>query len=220
MLSVGMNLPKVTERLAQDGLMGRESLWRLAWEITRENPLLGLGPQQYANYHYHAIAAHPHSAYFQWMSEWGLVSLALICGLLVYGFTKWVKFCRHTLHKDNGEESIILISLTASLVAGATHALVSGIIVMPFSQMTMSLVIGWVLAIYFSDNMFKKTTSGVKNHQRIVLLIISVMFLGTISYTSYPAISQIDQLRENYLAKYPQTTILKPRFWRQGLIGW
>ena len=220
MLSVGMNLPKVTERLAQDGLMGRESLWRLAWEITRENPLLGLGPQQYANYHYHAIAAHPHSAYFQWVSEWGLVSFALICGLLVYGFTKWVKFCRHTLHKDNGEESIILISLTASLVAGATHALVSGIIVMPFSQMLMCLVIGWVLAIYFSAGISNSSHSGAINFQRIGVLTIALIFIGTISYTSYPALTQTDQLREAYLTQYPREKILKPRFWNQGLIGW
>jgi O-antigen ligase len=220
LVSIEMDLPKVTERLAQSGLMGRDRLWGLAWEIALANPLIGLGPQQYANYNYHAIAAHPHSAYLQWLSEWGLLSFGLLSGLLVYGFAKWVKFCRITLKQEGSGQSILLIALTASLVAGATHALVSGIIVMPFSQMMMGLIIGWVLAVYFSASTYNWTGSLPNRFQHVSLLVCVVIFQGTILYSSFIAIAHINQLREEFLNQYPHETILKPRFWDQGLIGW
>jgi len=232
-LSLEMNFPRVTERLANDGLMGRDRLWGLALQLVEAHPILGTGPQQYANYHNHAIAAHPHSAPLQWVSEWGMVSFITLCSVLGYGFYKWVVFCRRYFNSGYSQSGhlsanacetnevlpVLLPGLTASLVAGATHSLVSGVIVMPFSQMLMCLIIGWVLSIYYES----KQADRVANRSSVgQLKMISVLaaLLFTLGYVSFPDIVNLRQTREAFLAQNPKQTILKPRFWNQGLIGW
>jgi putative inorganic carbon (HCO3(-)) transporter len=217
-LSVEMNIPNVTERLAQDGLMGRERLWGLAWELTRSNPLLGMGPQQYANFKYHAIAAHPHSAPLQWMSELGIVSFGLVLGVLVFGFIRWLKFSRREVTGSSAEQSIVLIGLTASLIAGSIHALVSGIIVMPFSQMIMCMIIGWALAVY--NRTYISADLGPVTFHHVGFISVVILFLLAILYASYPNITHIDKSRAEFITQHPEETIFKPRFWNQGLIGW
>ena len=220
LMNIELSAEEITSRLANAGLMGRDSLWNYALQMIIDNPVLGIGPQQYAIYDVHKIAAHPHSAPLQWMSEWGLLSFLLISGLLIFGFSNWISFCKKkfSLGDKNSLQNMLLIALTASLLSGATHSLVSGVIVMPYSQLLMCTVIGWTLATYYRER--EATTLTVSLRYRLLASGCATILLGILVFTTGSDVLTTDKRQKEYLAEHPQQTILRPRIWNQGHIAW
>jgi O-antigen ligase len=210
----------VIQRLGNDGLMGRDRLWGRALELWIGQPIFGIGPQQYAVFELQNSAAHPHSAPLQWLSEWGIISFCIVSALLFWGAIAWLAFSRKFVNEATAQQSVILISVTASLVAGSVHGLVSGIIVMPLSQLTMCLVVGWALAIYHGSC----RTAGVREQPRSSeqrgLVILVLLLTATLAATSYPEIAMGERRTSSYTDSHPEEKWLRPRFWQQGYIGW
>ena len=138
-LLAGINESLVPE-LGRTVDSGRLALWKLASTLVAENPLLGVGPQHFAWYTNPFSLAHPHNAALQIASEWGLPAILIVAWLALWGFLKWTTSVNSWAPglPQAGQR----VALWVSLVAGASHSLLTGILVMPLSQLLLALVCG------------------------------------------------------------------------------
>jgi O-antigen ligase len=128
----------------------RVILWKSTLDMIWENPLFGVGPGHYAWYP-NEIAAHPHNSALQIAAEWGLPVALLCTGLLIWGGIAWYrKFNAHKQHLSSNENQM-WIALFTSATAGLLYSMVSGVIVMPLSQLMMAAVLGLMLGVYHAD---------------------------------------------------------------------
>ena len=189
----------------------RTYLWELSWKLSKENPLLGIGPHNFSCYSENAAHAHPHNAPLQFAAEWGIPAACLILFLFLYGTFHWVKQYKVNIKHYTKNQSLIRISLFASLIAGSIHSLFSGIVVMPISQLCMLLVIAWMLALYYKDILPAKPKKGIVN----ILLFASALSVATLSYNVYKSINfQIDTSNPGVIVLSSDNTF--PRFWVNG----
>jgi hypothetical protein len=109
------------------------------------NPLLGAGPLHFA--HVAAAdenAAHPHNWALQIASEWGIPALLCLLGALALGARGLLRAGAAVAPADTGNQHI-LAGLLATGTAIVTDGLLSGLIVMPQSQLMIALYLGLAL---------------------------------------------------------------------------
>lgn len=138
-----------TDRLMTFESPGRIMLWTLSWELIRENPLVGIGPMQFAAIPGH-LHAHPHSFPLQIAVEWGIPAAVLLAGSLIYAAWKWLCFARARAGDPQCPpwEAFLLMSLTGSIAAASANSLLAGTAVTPMSQLMLILVVGLGCALY------------------------------------------------------------------------
>ena len=119
----------------------RGELWSSALAMVRAAPLLGVGPMHYSfrNFEW---AAHPHNAVLQLAAEYGLPVATIAIGLVAYLLWSCVRWTRSA---RSAEDRVVNTGLLAALLMGLLDALVSGNTLMPVSQMTLFILIGWVI---------------------------------------------------------------------------
>ncbi len=190
---------------------GRLTLWLSALELTNLNPFIGIGPIQFSQLDQNEIAAHPHNIILQLLVEWGVIAMLLAVAITSYGFIKWISFSTDKI-KTNPESTILYSALTSSFITGNLHALVSGVWVMPLSQLTLIIIIGWMYGLYRQEDTDIKPAS--KPYVFVVLILI---VLTTFIYSLYPELSNL----ANWIQTSFEATgysMLHPRFWSQGNI--
>jgi hypothetical protein len=130
------------DRTAADPASGRAPLWHLAAALITQHPWLGVGPMHFAHYtgHLH-IAAHPHDWLLQVAVEWGLPALLSLLAAVAYGLRALLAAGARIPHDDATNETIFVALLTGA-VAIIVDGLVSGIFVMPQSQLAFALYLG------------------------------------------------------------------------------
>jgi putative inorganic carbon (hco3(-)) transporter len=218
--------PAVVESVldrAFTGLSGRELLWSEAWEIIVSRPLLGVGPMHYADYA-SRIAAHPHNAPLQIAAEWGVPALLIVLALFSLGLVLWLRN-DYGVAKGEGESARLRPALFAALITAALHSLFSGIIVMPISQLMMTLVLGWMLGIAYIETPKREVEAvEVSPHSRrahfMVLLFFTLVLLGIAKPLSVqiPILERVNQeYREENLLE--PVRLFRPRFWLQGYLA-
>jgi hypothetical protein len=122
---------------------GRVAMWRGTLQDARTHPLLGIGPMNYACTGPIYRAAHPHSFALQFLAEWGIPAFLLL--LPVAGFVFLGLF--RTVRKPQPCSAPVMPLagfLATALLAAAIHACLSGVLVMPASQVAGVLVGGWL----------------------------------------------------------------------------
>ena len=217
--SGGGATPQVVERLGEVGpRSGRLQHWTKCLGMALADPWLGAGPMHYAwPPNDFAKAAHPHNAFFQWLSEWGIPSTALMSGLVVWGGWSWIRReVRGTL-EDTTEVNGVRVALVASLLAGTAHAMVSGIIVMPVSQMLLVLVGGWAWGRHCggrgSGNSNPELFSFRAQAALCVLIAASTGAVGA----SLHDLTAAEERREAF-AEAVDRNRFSPRYWTQGYL--
>ncbi|MDG4866929.1 O-antigen ligase family protein [Guyparkeria sp. 1SP6A2] len=202
-------------RLVNTESPGRLYLWTLGLELIRENPWLGIGPMHFAAVD-NLVAAHPHSAPLQWAIEWGLpaalVMTAFLCGLGI----RWFRFAVEKARAGDQNEAIWIVALTASMAAGAAHSLVSGIVVMPASQLMLVVVGSFALATWIKHKVpiRREITSGslgrLADTSFRVLVSLAAIYLVVFAVLHSPGKTQPadDSLK----------TVDAPRFWLNGML--
>ena len=140
-------IPFTTFTYPTNSILGRWPLWQQAVHLILAHPLLGAGPMHYS-YYMNPIAAHPHNSLLLIASEWGIPVLVLVLVLFFWGLKSWIKRQDSRLR---GNDRILSFALTASLIAASIHSLVSGILVMPLSQVMLCIIVGWMLGVYYAD---------------------------------------------------------------------
>lgn len=191
----------------------REVIWRQAIEMAMARPLLGFGPMHFADIP-NAVAAHPHQALLQWSCEWGLPSAMVVAYLVLRAL---YSVMRVVLERGQSRREIdmLRICLLAAVVASLTQSMVDGVLVMPYTEIWLALIGGWLFAIHQRSNGMSK--SGTKKlwweYIWHVSLIMSVMLLVFVSVRDF---SLLHIREERYSELFGGH--LKPRFWAQGMI--
>ena len=185
-------------------------LWERAWYFIQQNPILGIGPMHYACDPQNLIAAHPHNSVLQIAAEWGLPAAVITLFIFLYGLYFWIKRNNQALPAEEAPLLNIRIALFASLIAGTTHSLFSGVIVMPVSQIMMTLTIGWMIGIHLSSRHQRKK-SNITSTLFPCIVIISISFL-VIGINQNPPPKEAEAMQVQNLT----TSKFIPRFWQQG----
>jgi O-antigen ligase len=197
---------------------GRFYLWEVALGMVADNPLLGVGPMHYACGITNGIAAHPHNAILQLAAEWGLPVTAMVLCLWVIGIRAWIHQGRTIRNSETqfNIHPILYPALLASLVTASVHALFSGIIVMPLSQVIMILIISCMLAIYKQPTS-SPAINSISGQSRLIWRLVIVFAIVGLLGGMLP-----DMILTNSLFNAEHlptgTWHYMPRLWQQGLI--
>ncbi|MCS3701933.1 hypothetical protein GGQ20_003276 [Salinibacter ruber] len=212
----GEAVPQVAERLKDVGQGGRPHYWMKCLEMAWMNPWLGVGPMHYAwppnNF---ASGAHPHSAFFQWLAEWGVPSTTIMSSLAVWGGWSWMKQERDATEREEDLLPEVGVALVASVLAGASHAMVSGLIVMPVSQVLLAVVGGWAWGRHNCSD--KRTGSGLSRWPHHAIFCAAVLSSMPVVGAATKDLSTVENRREAFLEAVDRTS-LSPRYWTQGYI--
>ena len=107
----------------------------------------------------------------------------------------------------------VRVGLAASVLAGAAHAMVSGLLVMPVSQMLLVLVGGWAWGRYRPEN---GPTKGFSRSAHAVLAVLLVGSLGIVG-SSFRDLSVAKERRAAF-HEAADREALSPRYWQQGYL--
>lgn len=201
--------------------MGRFGYWWRDLEVIRDNWLLGISPMHYAGFEGN-VWSHPHNVLVQWGVEWGLLATLLLVLAVFWGMRAWTRQCRRLLRSDAAKSDAgVRIALTASLVAAATHAVFSGVTIMPMSQMMMVLVIGWAFGLYLrrQDQEHDVRPVAVPSRTRAGAAILIVVAVGVVLATTLPDARRREESRRAFFEATESRT-LHPRFWLQGNLNY
>lgn len=216
------NAPELINRLPTlSSLSLRDVLWAESWRMICSHPLLGVGPMHFAAVP-NSIGAHPHNAILQIAAEWGIPALLMLLGVIALGFHRFLKI----LLANEDEISfgnMLRLSLFASLVAAATQSLVDGVIVMPYSQVTLMLIVGWSMGIANGERTLpEKAMSAlsvtVARREAAALIGVMALLLGTVMALALPDVPHLQNRMRHYL-DVQHTMYFMPRFWLQGWIN-
>ncbi|MFB6280386.1 MAG: O-antigen ligase family protein [Salinibacter sp.] len=208
--------PQVVERLGDVGQSRRLQHWRKCLHMVWNSPLLGGGPMHYAWPPFDfARAAHPHNAFIQWLSEWGVPSTAIMSGLTVWGGWSWLRQEQDDSEESSTSANAVRVSLVAAVLAGTTHAMVSGVLVMPLSQMMLVLVGGWAWGRYRHRDSSRDLAVSARSQVVLAVLLVGAM---AVVGTSLRDLSTIEERRSAFLEAVERRAF-SPRYWQQGYIG-
>ena len=190
---------------------GRSVFWQLSVEDALKHPVLGTGPAHYACDAKRWLPAHPHNFPLTILGEWGfiafflVVALALMIGL---GFLKTLKSANHAAH--TGQTGPPLRAMLAiSIIAGVLHACLSGLLIMPASQVALVLIAGWALSLAGAGEHLSKTPAPI-----ISIVIVSSLVSWAVFIFAVTEIPQL-QHRTSYTESYGP---MAPRFWQHGRV--
>ncbi|MGE5470254.1 MAG: O-antigen ligase family protein [Bacteroidota bacterium] len=183
------------------GLSAREIIWQDAFTKILENPWLGIGPMHFASLK-SPIAAHPHQALLQIASEWGLPALCIV----IFAVCVWMlRAFRFAIANDGKKETEIAWCILFSVSAAIIQSQVDGVLVMPYPQVWLAIVVGWGSAKFIDSRIGRSVL--LPYWIPMVLFFIAVALLLAIGFHDYPA-----------LVGAPEFCPLGPRFWCHGLI--
>lgn len=206
-----------TSRLTAS-LSQRDIIWRQAIEVAVQNPLLGIGPMQLAALP-NGVAAHPHQAWLQWAAEFGAPSALLVTWLVVGGAWTLVPVLRARAASIQ-EEDVIRLCLTGAIVGALAQSMVDGVLVMPYSQLWLALLGGWLIGLHPqaapSDSPFSAALIASRRSLSLWLAALgaSVAVLVFVVVRDYPHLAQREQAFVETFGGHFQ-----PRFWAQGIIS-
>ncbi|WP_412548736.1 O-antigen ligase family protein [Pseudomonas sp. MWU13-2100] len=192
-------------------LSGRGPIWQQAWDMIRERPWLGFGPMHFADIH-NPVAAHPHQAILQWASEWGIPSTLLVMWLVGRGLWATFRLIRERSTSDDPTD-LLRLCLFASLIGALTQSMVDGVIVMPYSQLWLSLVVGWLMALHVWKGEPAKPNAFI-HWSWMGISTAAVLFLVYVVIRDVPHLDERNKLYQQQYGGHFQ-----PRFWTQGVIA-
>ncbi len=124
---------------------GRTWMWTVTIRDAREHPLFGIGPMNYVCTRPERIG-HPHNFPLQLAAEWGIpaaLAVSAVFLILLYRVSRRIRLDRYS----NPEDTALAGLLLTGILAAALHACLSGVMVMPASQVTGLLICGMLLGL-------------------------------------------------------------------------
>lgn len=212
-------LRHVSDRTMVNPDSSRIPLWTLAIKMVMLHPWLGAGPLHFAHHGRELnIAAHPHNWFLQIIAEWGVLAFVCLLGALLIALRRLIAVTRLITKEDSANQAIGTAFL-ATFVAISTDGLVSGLIVIPTSQLWIALYAGcawgWVASISAEGN---KHRIQFSNLIRIasggcLFLFLGLFLYGVSKEVSYLKVPDISVLRDD--VEIPRRK-LSPRLWVDG----
>lgn len=206
----------IVERSIDNPSSSRGMLWLRALEMIKNHPLLGAGPLHFAHYGRDINnGAHPHNWALQIAAEWGIPALLCFCSIIFIAFKKMLA-SRRMIAADDFKNQAILSTWLVTGVAIVTDGLVSGLIVMPSSQLWIIIYIGcaWGWTSSLAQN------EGVRNFImpmkiKIGLTFLVVTMLFFLGNCLWPDVMDL-QGRQNRESELHPGMQLAPRIWTSG----
>lgn len=214
---MGGTTPEVADRLVKEGgYAWRLQRWTTCLEMVFAHPWLGASPMHFAWAPFRiAPGAHPHNAVLQWAAEWGMLSTLIMGGLATWGGGCWLGQEMGEAPSATPRSNAVRIGLAAAMLAGAAHAMVSGLLVTPVSQVFLALIGGWAWGRYQHDRASPTVSS------RSAQLVLCVLLVGAIGIVGERSLRDLSTVEERQSAFVEATDRLgfSPRYWQQGYIG-
>ena len=188
-----------------DASSGRYELWQAAWELIKENPFFGVGPQHYL-YEIDKTAT-PHNLLLTIGSEWGVLALICLSAVIAYVLIRWT--WRLAVHRDESHETYIKqIGLFSALAGALAYSMFSSVQITPFSQTVLFIVIGLALGQCLPKKPVK-STPRMNGALFLSVVIAGCYFFGF----TYQEFFEPDAV----LVLEGQTN--DPRIWTNGRMG-
>jgi len=191
---------------------GRTGLWKQSLEYARDNPLWGIGPMNFACLGPEGRVGSPHNLAMQIVSEWGIPALGILLGLGVLLASRLFHLLRNCKDPDQPEAA-----LSALLVCGILSALmlcaVDGVFITPASQISASLVGGWLLgqSRHTSSCRSPQSASSHGSFARAFLVMAAACSLLLLPF-GWHEISRMPA----YQQMLPEVDSERPRLWQAG----
>jgi hypothetical protein len=175
------------------GSSGRLDLWLYSLTSIQERIFIGFGPMSFTWAEGKPLPhAHPHNAVIQLLYEYGVITcIACILWVASRAYNKLVML--------NQPENVSLIPIIYAVLTGLIYSLFSGVIVMPFAQITLVFLVA-TLVQYGAPTFYK-----VGRFAR-VLMFLAVSVAGYVVLMTFK--------HEELLPA------LFPRIWVNGLISY
>jgi len=203
----------IFDRVSEIGMKnGRLNIWGDGWQLLKNNLFTGIGPMHFADYNIHLNSlAHPHNALVQFGVEWGIPVAIILSTIILWGGISAIKKYSTDNQKIYGLTSTAKGVIIISLFSGLLHSMVSGLIVMPVSQIMLVIIVGAAIGLFINN---EKNDSSIPTHQ----YISRILFLVTLVTLIYGIrVDAVDLL--NRKDTYIQTTgsmQFSPRYWQEG----
>ncbi|MDF2690186.1 MAG: hypothetical protein K0S29_41 [Gammaproteobacteria bacterium] len=194
----------------------RLQIWGVAITLIKAHPLLGVGPMHfsYYAYAYEQLVAHPHNAILMIACEWGIPAALMIISVIAWGLWRWLHFCRQQVKST--AHANLLIGISGSLLMAGIDSMFSGTLVMPTSQVMLSIIIAWALSLYF----YNRPSVVSFKYAHIVLLALVLAAITLLIIGVAPDINRLPQIEANYRATCAAVScVTSPNYWMQGWIG-
>jgi O-antigen ligase len=203
-------LVTTVERTVENPTSGRLQLWIRALEMIGEDPWLGAGPLHFAHYGRDLqTGASPHGWPLQIGSEWGIPALFLLCGVLALAVLKLWQLRKIVSVKEQDTLTAWLVTGLAILVDG----LVSGLIVMPTSQLWIALYVGCAWGWTYSISPSFKTVDIRPSRVHFFLLTLgALLMIYALVNGIWPELKELN-VRNDF---YSETKVLYPRIFSNG----
>ncbi len=186
---------------------GRTYMWNVGWHQALEQPLLGAGPARFDCELNPAVAAHPHSFPVKLLAEWGFPAFVLVIAVCLWLGWRLVVKCRQ--EQDGQASSDILVAmLGCSIMAATVHSLVSGVLIMPASQVMTILIGGWALG---------RLNVAAMQTQASQLATVLTLAAGWVLAVSVGVFSIHEYQKMDLRIHHPdRPAIREPRYWVHG----
>lgn len=198
------------ERTVENPTSGRMLLWVRALEMIRENPWLGAGPVHFAHFGRDLqLGSSPHNWPLQIGSEWGIPALFLLSCMLALALFKLWQLRKIIAAKNQDTLTAWLVTGLAILVDG----LVSGLIVMPTSQLWIALYVGCAWGWTYSLSPAVKTIDFRPSAvERMLISLGAILMIYAMVNGIWPELKELSALN----AIYSESTVLAPRIFSNG----
>lgn len=192
-------------------------IWKRALDMAWDYPWLGVGPMHFA-FERNPYGAHPHNFLLQWLAEWGIPATLCFVVVIFAAMRGWARFARS--YAGGRERGTVIAALTASVAGAMTQALVDGVFVMPYSQVLLATLCGWMLAIYQDHRGDPVPAAAPSRATGVVVGVCALASVATMAYAIYPELQGLIAWEEATVEARTDDgfSYYFPRFWLQGWI--
>jgi len=205
-LNISGDAKNIIERTQKNFLSSREILWECSIKNFLNAPLFGIGPMNFARICTGISGgAHPHNIVVQILSEWGIIFALIVFSTICKSFYMiYTKF--NSKHKKNKD---ILILLCFIFIGLFLDGLVSGVFVMPTSQ----LYILFYLGIYSGYKIYNQ-----ENLKKTPRYIGSICLTGVFIALAISSFKTFEYSKQSEAQSLFPRNQLSPRAWSHGFI--
>ncbi|WP_211444996.1 O-antigen ligase family protein [Collimonas humicola] len=208
----------VVGRTIENPDSSRWPLWMRAWEIMLARPWLGAGPLHFAHFGRDIQGgAHPHNWVLQIACEWGIPALLCLVAAIAIGLKRLLSIHQYLAPTDIKNHLTLAAWLTTG-VAILMDGLVSGLIVMPTSQLWIALYIGcawgWVVSLTPSRAEARLQLFMPVRACGVIVMLAAIYFLAN---GLWPEILNLPLYEEQSLQRdLYANPAYRPRIWLGG----